>query len=136
MRLRHRAAHAWIVHDVREVREGEALSLIADGTIDPMKVALIEVAPPPVSPVVEDGGESAVVTDYRADQMTIEVAATAPGMLVVSEMYASGWRRLCQRGSAFVCIRRIMCCVVCQSRQERQPLHCATNRVRSKSDSG
>jgi hypothetical protein len=85
-------AHAWVVHDVRDVREGETLSLIADGTIDPSTVALIEGTPPPVAPAAEEGSESAVVTDYHADQVTIEVAATAPGMLVVSEMYASGWR--------------------------------------------
>lgn len=84
-------AHAWIVHDVREVREGEALSLVADGTIDPLEVALVEGTPPPVVRAAENGDESAVVTDDRADQMTIEVTANAPGMLVVSEIYASGW---------------------------------------------
>lgn len=36
--------------------------------------------------------ESAVVTHWDPDALTIEVEAGAPGLLVLSEVYAGGWR--------------------------------------------
>src|SRR5207244_313052 len=42
-------SHAWIVHDVRSVSGGEALSLIANRDVDPLTTALVEGPPPAVA---------------------------------------------------------------------------------------
>jgi hypothetical protein len=84
--------HAWIVHDVQTVGRGEALPLLSAGAIDPRLTALVEGEPPPVAPPAASGAESARVTRYEPEAIEIRVDATAPGLLVVSEVYASGWR--------------------------------------------
>jgi hypothetical protein len=84
--------HAWIVHDVRTVAENQALSLLANGKIDPRTTALVEGAPPTVAVPADPSAESARVTRYEPDEMKLTVNATAPGLLVVSETYATGWR--------------------------------------------
>ena len=108
--------HAWIVHDVRSVARGEALPLLASGAIDPYQTALIE-GPLPAGVSSAAGGpgagsgsegesqsagasrpqslsplETARVTSYEPDRLTIETDAAAPGLLIVSEIYVSGWR--------------------------------------------
>jgi hypothetical protein len=85
-------SHAWIVHDVRPVTRGEALPLLTSGTIDLSRTALIEGATPLVEPAT--GAESARVTHYSPEAITIATSATAPGLLVVSEVYAAGWRAI------------------------------------------
>ena len=40
----------------------------------------------------ETAAESARVTAYEPDRVTIATQAAAPGLLVVSEVYESGWR--------------------------------------------
>jgi hypothetical protein len=84
-------SHAWIVHDVRPVGPGQALALLASKTVDPRTTALVEGTPPSVAPA-DPSTESARVTRYEPDTMTVAVNATAPGLLVLSEVYASGWR--------------------------------------------
>lgn len=88
--------HAWIVHDVRPVARGEALPLLTDGTIDLATTALVEGTPPEVGPAplvtTEAGGESALVTRYEPEWLTVRTNSAAPGLLVLSEIYASGWR--------------------------------------------
>jgi hypothetical protein len=83
--------HAWIVHDVRRVVRGEAPPLLASGTVDPYRTALVEGAVPEVAPPAFEDGESARITRYEPEAITIAVTATAPGLLVVSEVYAAGW---------------------------------------------
>jgi hypothetical protein len=84
--------HAWIVHDVRAVARGEALPLLTSGMVDPYQTALVEGTPPETA--IPDGSaiESARVTAYDPDRVTITTRAAAPGLLVVSEVYESGWR--------------------------------------------
>ena len=84
--------HTWIVHDVRSVTRGEALPLLTSGAIDPYQTALVEGAAPVTAAPVEPAAESARVTAYEPDRMTIAMQAAAPGLLVVSEVYESGWR--------------------------------------------
>jgi hypothetical protein len=85
-------SHAWIVHDVREVARGEALPLLISGTIDPYQTALVEGPPPETGIPREAPVESAEVLTYEPDALTIATDAAAPGLLIVSEVYASGWR--------------------------------------------
>ena len=84
--------HAWIVHDVRSVTRGEALPLLTSGAIDPYQTALVEGAAPVTAVPDEPAAESARVTAYEPDRLTIATQAAAPGLLVVSEVYQSGWR--------------------------------------------
>jgi hypothetical protein len=84
--------HAWIVHDVRQVERGEALPLMASQAIDPFQTALVEGPPPAVAAPGDPSSETARVTTYQPDRLTIATHATATGFLVVSEIYASGWR--------------------------------------------
>ena len=84
--------HAWIVHDVRAVTRGEALPLLSSGSVDPYQTALVEGTPPETAAPDGTATESAQVTAYEPDRMTIATQAAAPGLLVVSEVYESGWR--------------------------------------------
>jgi hypothetical protein len=87
-----RPPHAWIVHDVRAVARGEALPLLTGGTVDPRRTALVEGSPPESRAPPEPAAESAEVTRYKPDALTITTKAAAPGLLVVSEVYETGWR--------------------------------------------
>jgi hypothetical protein len=89
---RPRTPHAWIVHDVRRVARGEALPLLTGGAVDPYETALVEGTPPMVAQLPGNAAESARVTRYEAEEMTIETETAAPGLLVVSEVYEPGWR--------------------------------------------
>lgn len=87
-------AHAWIVHDLRPASREEALSLLAAGAVDPSETALIEVGnrplPETAAPEITES-EWARITRYEPDALTVELMATAPGLLVLSEIYAPGW---------------------------------------------
>jgi hypothetical protein len=84
--------HAWIAHDAQQVTRSEAPLLLASQTIDPFQTALIEGAPPALGQLANPGDDTARVTAYEPDKLTIQANSTAPGLLVVSEIYASGWR--------------------------------------------
>ena len=84
--------HAWIVHDVRPVERGEALPLLTGGTVDPYRTALVEGTPPETAMPAASAIESARIVAYEPDRVTIATVAAAPGLLVVSEIYESGWR--------------------------------------------
>jgi hypothetical protein len=85
------AHHAWIVHDVRSVAEGEALPLLTSGAIDPHRTALVEGTAPVVAQPDGSAEETAQVTRYEPETVTVATQATAPGLLVVSEIYERGW---------------------------------------------
>ena len=84
--------HAWIVHDVRPVTRGEALPLLARGVVDPYQTGLVEGAVPVTTAPDESAAKSARVTAYEPDRMSIVTQTAAAGLLVVSEIYESGWR--------------------------------------------
>jgi len=83
---------AWIVHDVRQVTRGEALPLLAAEVIDPRWTALVEGAPPHTAMPPDPAAESVRVVRTNGDTLTLEATATAPGLLVVSELAAAGWQ--------------------------------------------
>jgi hypothetical protein len=84
--------HAWIVHDVRPVTRGEALPLLTSGVVDPYQTALVEGVPPVTAAPDDSAAESVRVIAYEPDRVSIATQAAAPGLLVVSEIYESGWR--------------------------------------------
>jgi len=84
--------HAWIVHDVRVVEYGGALPLLTAGAIDPYQTALVEGPLPDVTPPPAGVAESARMTRYEPDAVSIVTTAASPGLLVISEVYERGWR--------------------------------------------
>jgi Bacterial membrane protein YfhO len=83
---------AWIVHDVRKVNYGEAIPLLASGQVDPLKTALVEDVPPLTGEAVDGQAESVKVEQTSGDTVRLDVTATAPGMVVLSETYDPGWK--------------------------------------------
>jgi len=86
------APHAWIVHDVRPVTRGQALPLLASGAVDPYQTALVEGAPPVTAAPSGAAAGSVRVIVYEPDRVSMATQAAAPGLLVVSEIFESGWR--------------------------------------------
>lgn len=87
--------HAWIVHDVRLIKRGEALQPLVAGSVDPYQTALVEGTVPAISAVEraqDPAADRAEVTRYDAEHIEIRTHADEPGFLVVSEVYADGWR--------------------------------------------
>ncbi|MCA9877160.1 MAG: YfhO family protein [Thermomicrobiales bacterium] len=82
---------AWIVHEAQAVAPGEALPLLSSGVVDPTVTALLEGPVPPVAPATGDS-DVARVTRVDADGLTLSTTSTADSVLVISEVYANGWR--------------------------------------------
>jgi hypothetical protein len=80
------------VHDVRPVTRGEALPLLTSGVVDPYQTALVEGDPPVTSVPNDPAAEAVRVIAYEPDRVSIATRAAAPGLLVVSEIYESGWK--------------------------------------------
>jgi hypothetical protein len=83
--------HAWIVHDVQQVESGAALPLIVDGEIDPYRTALVEGPVPSVRPAVDPAADRADIRHFGAEAISIDTQTDAPGFLIISEVYATGW---------------------------------------------
>lgn len=84
---------AWIVHEARRVERGEALTLLANGQADAGRTALLEESPPSVRQPPEGARASeATVMEYAPDRMRVRTAASAPGLLMLSEVYYPAWR--------------------------------------------
>ena len=83
---------AWIVHEARRVGPGEALPLLAAGTVDPRRTALLELEPPPLAPSADPSAERAAIVSYAPDRMRLRVRSDAPGLLMLSEIYYPAWQ--------------------------------------------
>lgn len=83
---------AWIVHEARTVGPDEALPLLASGSVDPRVTALLEGPVPPVSAPASGDSDVAQVTRVDPDGLTLSTTSSGDGVLIVSEVYANGWR--------------------------------------------
>jgi hypothetical protein len=83
---------AWLVHEARRERPGDALAALASGAVDPRRVALIEEEPPRLAMPANPTADRARVTHFEPDELRVEVSTEAPAMLVLSEMYDPNWR--------------------------------------------
>lgn len=83
---------AWIVHQVRDNRNGGGMRLLASGRADGHEVAFVN-GPIPSTSQPPDGGAGEGVVFLQSEPETIVMSATAraDGLMVVSEPYASGW---------------------------------------------
>ena len=82
---------AWLVHEARQVAAGEALALLADGTVDPLQVALLESTPPPMESAFDANIEAVKITDVGPDRLGLEVTADSAALLMLSEVWDPGW---------------------------------------------
>lgn len=84
-------ADAWIVHDVRSVAPDTALELIANGSVNLHRTALIEGTAPQIPPESNTKNDRATVTDYEPDRIQIDTHSSVRSFLLISEIYADGW---------------------------------------------
>ncbi|HEX3302558.1 MAG TPA: YfhO family protein [Thermomicrobiales bacterium] len=83
---------AWIVHEARTVPEGGALPVLADGSVDPRTVALIEEHVPDLA-LPRAGANEMVqfLASDSPDRLRFAANLAAPGLVVLSEIYDPGW---------------------------------------------
>lgn len=81
---------AWVVHDIRAF-DGNVATALAQGPVDSRRTALVAGELPPVDAPSGTRTESATITAYSADAMTVDVTSDGDGLLVLSEVYADGW---------------------------------------------
>ncbi len=82
---------AWLVHEAEQVDANDALRLLATGASDPVRTALLETAPPSLTPVADSAAETVSYTRRDEDQIAVEVTANASGLLMLSEIWDPGW---------------------------------------------
>jgi hypothetical protein len=83
---------AWVVHDARQVGEGEALAILAEGGIDPRQTALLEGRVPPLEPADDPSVEHTAVLLDEPDRLRVTTHTTSAGLLMLSETYDPAWR--------------------------------------------
>ena len=83
---------SWIVHEAEQVAEGEALPLMTSGQVDLRTTAVLEEEPPELAPASRPEADRATPIDYGADEMSFSVSTDAPGLMMLSEIYDTGWR--------------------------------------------
>ncbi|MDP9379198.1 MAG: YfhO family protein [Chloroflexota bacterium] len=82
----------WLVHSAHQVRPGEALHLLGSGKVDPRRTALLEKEPPPLAQPAEPDAETAEIDSDMPDHIRATVTASAPALLVFSEIYYPAWK--------------------------------------------
>jgi hypothetical protein len=93
---------AWIVHSAVQLDAAAALAQLADGVIDPRRTAALEKPPPPLGDTVTAAADQATITEYTADTVRLEVTASAPGLLILSDAYYPAWQARVDGSSAEV----------------------------------
>ena len=85
---------AWIVHAAEQVAPGgrESTLAIASGRVDARRTALLEEPPPALDAPADASHDQALVVTYDANRIALRTSTTAPGLLVLSEIYYPAWR--------------------------------------------
>jgi hypothetical protein len=85
---------AWIVHEIERREPGDLAgvkaAIVAEG-FAPKRAAVVESAQP-IASAPPAAPESARVRSRSAERMEIELAVSAPGLLVVADAFYPGWR--------------------------------------------
>ena len=83
---------AFFVPAMARVPEAAVLSMLAGGTVDPRRVALVGVRGAPASPAEGDdaAGTASIVRD-DPQTVAVDVEADAPGFLFLADQYAPEW---------------------------------------------
>ncbi len=83
---------AWIVHEVRPAMDGRELALLNTGQADGRRTAFVDGPEPDAAmPSGSGPGDEVSVTAYEPERIELRARSSAPGLLVVSEIYAKGW---------------------------------------------
>lgn len=84
---------AWVVHDVRPAAENpDYLTALNNSEIDGHQVAFVDGDLPHVAlPGPADRGDTAIITEYAPETITLQTNTSSDGLLVLSEIYADGW---------------------------------------------
>jgi len=83
---------AWIVHEARQVAEGEALPLMTSGQLDLRTTAVLETDPPPLEVPADATADEVTVERYEPDRIQLTASTDASGLLMLSEIYDPGWK--------------------------------------------
>jgi hypothetical protein len=81
---------AWIVHETRQF-DGDLGAALSGDAIDFRHVALVQDGAIPLDSPGETVTDSATITQYEPDRLSLEVTSDGDGLLVLSETYADGW---------------------------------------------
>jgi hypothetical protein len=84
--------YAWIVHDARSASRKDVLTNLQAVGFDPTKQAIIEGGLPKLELPNNSESEFVTVMSYEPDRIRLTATLTSPGLLVVSDVYASGWK--------------------------------------------
>ena len=84
---------AWIVHEVRPAEDGEELRLFNDYEVDGRTVAYVDGPLPGVTAPADGVADDAVtITRYEPEEITLTARSDGAGLLVLSEIYTTGWK--------------------------------------------
>jgi hypothetical protein len=83
---------AWIVHEARTLPGAEIVPVLADGSVNPRQVALLEDTPPTMTTPDEGRNEVANYTRLSPESFAVAASTETPGLLVLSEIWDPGWR--------------------------------------------
>ena len=87
---------AWIVHAATQAGAGsdadDGMAQLASGRVDAHQTALLDDPPPLLESPADPELDQTLVTRYEADQLAIRTSTTAPGLLVLSEVYYPAWK--------------------------------------------
>jgi hypothetical protein len=81
---------AWVVHEARTLPDTEIVRALADGSVNPREVALLEDAPPSMSAPAQ-GNDAVSYTRLSPESFSVAADAASPGLLVLSEIWDPGW---------------------------------------------
>ena len=83
---------AWIVHEVRQSADGEELRLFNDYEVDGRTVAYVDGPLPGVTAPADGVADDEVtITQYEPEEIRLTARADGAGLLVLSEVYTTGW---------------------------------------------
>lgn len=84
---------AWLVHEVQVVDGvAQAQAALQATTFDPRQQAILDADQPLPTLAPATAAEQVQLTRYGSNQLTVEVASSAPALLVFSELWYPGWQ--------------------------------------------
>jgi uncharacterized membrane protein YfhO len=70
----------------------QILDELGSGQVDPQQTVLVEKVLPPMRVATNSAPDEVRFESFESDQIELDVDAAGDGMLVLSEIYAPGWR--------------------------------------------
>lgn len=77
----------------------QIFAALTSAAFDPRQEVILE-APPELPPATSGAPGTAMIVDSSTDHLTIEADAPSPGILVIADAYATGWRARALDGSS------------------------------------